>query len=245
VLSLATGVTGNLKCSIFSNAPATAFPANQIPGQPGAVLGSAAPLANPVVGSNTLTFGTPVSVTQGTVYWIGFVFDTSGAVTNVSNANTPPAYNAALQASVSYASFPTPNPTIGLSSNGLIFTVNITPTTLSNAAFVAEAALDYSATYDYSSTVGQSDLYALGSIGSTPSLTVGVTTRAYAEKSDAGTRNLAVQLQSGATNVQSASTALGTSWNWIARNDLVDPATGAAWTASAVNAAQIGMTVTA
>jgi uncharacterized membrane protein YfcA len=54
-----------------------------------------------------------------------------------------------------------------------------------------------------------------------------------------------VQVQSGSSNVQSASTALGTSWNWIARNDLVDPATGAAWTATGVNNAQIGVTVTA
>jgi hypothetical protein len=110
---------------------------------------------------------------------------------------------------------------------------------------VSEPQQDAATTYDYSSTVGQSDLYGISAIGSTPSSIVGVTTRAYAQKSDAGTRNVAVQLQSSASNVQSASTALNTTWGWIARNDLVDPATGAAWTATGVNNAQIGVIVTA
>lgn len=35
-----------------------------------------------------------------------------------------------------------------------------------------------------------------------------------------------------------------TSWGWLWRTDLVDPATGAAWTATGVNNATIGPVVT-
>jgi hypothetical protein len=100
-----------------------------------------------------------------------------------------------------------------------------------------------------SSTNGQTDLYTLQAVPSTPFLPVtiiGVTTRGLFSKSDAGTRNATVQLKSGGTTVAGASTALPVgSWQWISRNDLVDPATSAAWTAAAVNAALIGPAVTA
>jgi len=45
--------------------------------------------------------------------------------------------------------------------------------------------------------------------------------------------------------VQSAAPALGTAWGWRYRTDAVDPATGAAWATTAVDAAQIGSVVTA
>jgi hypothetical protein len=236
--SIAVAYTGNIKCTLFANAS----------GAPGAILGSATPVANPIVGMNTFTFGTPVAVTRGTTYWVGFNTDTAiGNSWNYSSSGSTagPYANSGAVSTTSYAAFPVANPaitTVGLGSP--IFTANITPTTPANAALVADTATDYAGGYDYSSTVGQSDLYGISPIGSTPALTVGVTTRAYAQKSDAGNRSLAAQLQSSSTNVQSASTALGTSWNWIARNDLVDPATSAAWTASGVNNAQIGCVVT-
>lgn len=110
---------------------------------------------------------------------------------------------------------------------------------------VQEAQQDAANSYVYSSTVGQSDRYGIAPISSTPSSVVAVVTRAYVQKSDAGTRNVAVQLQSGAANVQSASTALNTTWAWVSRTDLVDPATGAPWTAVGVANATIGCVVTA
>jgi hypothetical protein len=234
IASLSAGATGNLKCSLFGNSGGNT---------PGAVLGSATTLANPATGSNTLTFGTPVSVTRGTTYWIGFQGDVSLTWNTSTNlgAGTYSNSGAAGSGSPTYTSFPVANQTV-TAAVAAIVTVNITPTTLSNAAFVAENATDYAGGYDYSSTVGQSDLYAIAPIGSTPSSIVGVTTRAYAQKSDAGTRILAVQLQSGGSNVQTTG-VLNTSWNWIARNDLVDPATGAAWTATGVNNALIGVQV--
>ena len=67
----------------------------------------------------------------------------------------------------------------------------------------------------------------------------------YAKKSDAGTRNAQLRVKSGATEVGGTDTAINTVYTWLNRVDTVDPNTGAAWTASAINALQIGPKVTA
>jgi hypothetical protein len=75
---------------------------------------------------------------------------------------------------------------------------------------------------------------------------VAVTTRAYMQKSDAGTRTAAVQLKSGGTTVASPTLVLTTSgWQWAYRTDTTDPATSAAWTPAGVNAVQCGPKVVA
>src|SRR5215467_5854452 len=67
VVSLASGYTGNMKCSLFASSGAG----------PLAVLGSATPISNPATGSNTFTFPTPVTLSKGTQYIVGFDSDTS------------------------------------------------------------------------------------------------------------------------------------------------------------------------
>jgi len=89
-------------------------------------------------------------------------------------------------------------------------------------------------------------LYGLDSLAATPASVVGVVTRALAQKSDAGTRSISLDLKSGATTSAGTSTALNSAaWGWMSRVDLVDPATSAAWTPTAVNNLQVGPTVTA
>lgn len=237
-VSLNLGYTGNMKCTLFTNSGSNT---------PGTVLASATAISNPVLGNNTFTFSSPPSITRGTIYWIGFNSDL--AVTNGWNtaANTFGYNVSGISNSQSYASFPVANPgslSVGIVAN--IFTVNITPTTAANVNLVAEVATDAAGGYVLSSTNGQADLYTLQSTPSTPAVVIGVTTRGLFSKSDAGTRNATVQLKSGGTTVAGVSTALPVgSWQWIARNDLVDPATSAAWTAAAVNAALVGPSVTA
>jgi hypothetical protein len=114
-----------------------------------------------------------------------------------------------------------------------------------NYTRVNEAQQDAATSYVYDSNVGDADFYGIASIGVTPASTVAVTTRQFAEKSDAGSRSSAVQLKSGSTTVSSTSTALSTTWAWNWRIDLTDPATSAAWTAAGVNNVQVGPTVTA
>lgn len=110
-----------------------------------------------------------------------------------------------------------------------------------NFGCVDEAQQNGVTDYVFDSTVGHADFYGVAGIASTPAATIAVTTRGYMQKSDAGTRTAAVQLKSTSTTVASPTLTLTTSgflWSW--RTDIIDPATGAAWTAAAVNNAQIG-----
>jgi hypothetical protein len=198
-------------------------------------------LNNLPAGTSTFTFSTPVAIVLGTQYWVGFMTDT--AATN-SLAVTSSNLTGLQQGSTSYAAFPTANPATSV-ANAVIFTVNITPTAAVNAPFVAEPQQDAAASYVSSSTVGQTDLYGIAPIAGTPTGIVGVTTRALVQKSDAGTRNVALRLRSGATDVTGTSTALNTTFGWIFRTDTTDPATGAAWTAVAVNNVNIGVNLAA
>lgn len=226
VVPMNLGYTGNLKTTIFADAS----------GNPGAVLGSANVIVNPATGSNTLTFPSPVTVTKNSVYWIGFDSDTSSGSYNAAAGTT------GKQSTTTYAAFPVASPSTS-SSAAVGFSVTIG--TASNATVVNEPQQDGATSYVYDSNVGDADFYAIAALSGTPASTVAVTTRGFFEKSDAGTRNAAVQLKSGGTTVTSTSTALSTSWGWLYRVDLVDPATGSAWTATGVNNAQIGPTCTA
>jgi hypothetical protein len=229
-----TAVTADIKCTIYASAA----------GVPTTVLGSANLVTNPGVGTTTWTFATPVAVSRGVSYYVAFCQSaSSGSFAYI--LGTPTGGYAPLGNATAYASFPVANPT-GLSAgNNYKVTINITPTTAPNGAFVADTQQDAAASYVSSSTVGQTDLYGIAPITVTPASVVGVTTRALAQKTDAGTRNIGVQLKSGSTTSNGTSTALNTSWSWVYRNDLVDPATGAAWSAVSVNNLQIGETVTA
>jgi hypothetical protein len=217
-----------MKCSLFAD----------LAGNPGAVLGSATTLVNPVAGANTFTFGTPVAVVKGAQYWFGVSHDVTitqsfGAGGTLGRTST----------AVTYAAFPVASPSVSTGTPGA-GTVNIGPAF--NYETVAEAQQDATTSYVYDSVVGHSDLYGIAPIASTPLTTYAVTTRAYAIKSDAGTRTMAVQLKSGSSTVASPTVVLTPSnWQWAWRTDTTDPATGAAWTAAAVNVAQVGPVVIA
>ena len=115
-----------------------------------------------------------------------------------------------------------------------------------NFSCVDEPQQNTTTDYVFSSTPGQADLYGIAASASTPLTTYAVTTRAYAIKSDAGTRTMAVQLKSGASTVASPTVVLTTSnWQWAWRHDTIDPQTGAAWTAAAVNLVNVGPLVVA
>lgn len=229
VLSWGAGITGNVKCSIFASSGSA----------PTTVLGSATPVNNPgnIV---TFTFPTPVSVTKGTQYYVGFIADAANSIWGLGNQNG----NLGLAStSVSYASFPQANPG-GLSSTGIpVFTANITPT--GNCGLVSEIQQDSSTTYVYDSTVGHGDLYSIQGLPVTPPVIACVTLRGYMAKSDAGSRSGQLQLKSGGTTVQSSPLVLGTNFQWNWRTDLTDPNTSAAWTPAAVNNLQIGPVVQA
>ena len=227
LVNVNTAFTGNLKCSIFADTGS-----NQV----GTVLGSATVVVNPAAGNNTCTFSTPVPVVKGTQYWFGVSHDVT-AIMSVGSGVTGRSTTA-----VTYAAFPTATPGGTSAVAPIAGTVNITPTI--SADFVSEAQQDGTTSYVYDSTVGHADLYGIAPLSGTPASTVAVTTRGFLQKSDAGTRNAAVQLKSGGTTVQSTSTALSTSFTWLWRTDTNDPNTGSAWSAVAVNNCAIGPIVT-
>jgi len=213
-------VAGNVKAAIYDTT-------RQI------VLATANMIVNPVVGNNTVTFPTPLPVVKGTVYYLAVNQDatqTYNCTGASGNFFTTP-----------FASFPAASPTLSSGAGPWSF-LNITPTV--NAEMVNEPQQDGATTYVYDATPGHADLYTVASIPSTPIATIAVTARAFMQKSDAGTRLATVQLKSGATTVSPTAAVLNSSsWGWVWRTDLTDPNTGAAWTAVAVNAAQIGPVV--
>jgi len=226
--------TGNAKFAIYADNS----------GVPGTLLGTSSVVANPVVNQQNITFPTPVTVAAGQIYWFGENQD-SGLTANAQSV----AGSASLQiTSTSFSTWPSSNPSLTGSTSGAsqhAFTLNYTLT--GNYGAVQELHQDSLTSYVYDFTVGHNDLYNIAALsGPAPPSVVCVTTRAFAQKSDAGSRSGAVQLKSGSTTVQSPSTTLQAgAWSWLWRTDLTDPSTGSAWTPVGVNSVQVGPTVTA
>ena len=232
VASLNVATTGHVNLAVYDNSGAG--------GTPGNLVGTSTPLTNPGVGLNTFTVTTPFSLTKGAAYYMAVIGDASCTVDGPGSA--PGGYR--LAHTYSGGAFPSSAAgaaAMGLHNGGTYFGWNLTP---ANNSMVNEAQQDGLTTYVYDSTVNDADFYGIASIPVTPVATIAVTTRALAEKSDAGTRSGAVQIKSGSSTVTSPSTVLSTSWGWLWRTDVNDPATGAAWTAAAVNNATIGPVVT-
>jgi len=220
------GGTGHFKVALFS--------ANT-DGSVGTLLATATEITNPGNAVITITFPSPARVLQGQNYWFGINQDASITYNNQSST--------AVTLTQTYASWPVSNP------GGVISTANcpgcvISFTAQYNADMVSEHQQDGTTTYVYDSNVGDADFYGIASLPTTPASTICVTTRAFLQKSDAGTRSSAVQLKSGSTTVTSPSTPMTTGVSWNYRTDFTDRPTGAAWTATGVNNVQIGPIVT-
>lgn len=113
-----------------------------------------------------------------------------------------------------------------------------------NYTLVDEAQVNGDTDYVQGSSVGDVDTYGLGDLSSTPSAISAVNVVAYAEKTDAASRSIALQVKSGATTSDGSNYALAASYGRFDRLLTTDPNTSAAWTASAVNALQGGPKVT-
>lgn len=100
-------------------------------------------------------------------------------------------------------------------------------------------------TTDYvaSSTVGHRDTYGMQDLAAMTGTIYGVQLNLAALKNDAGARSIKPLLLSGASEALGAATGLGTSLAYTLHVQTTDPATGVAWTESAVNAMQAGAEV--
>src|SRR5678815_4643960 len=198
----AVGTAVNLKCAIYADNA----------GVPGAVIASAtAPITPVIVGAHAFTFS-GVSVVKGTQYWVASTSDSNSGV--FSFVSTPSAAANGASATMSYAVFPQASPVVTTPARAVQMSWTYTATP-ANWQAVAEAQQDTTTSYVYDSVPGHADLYGIAAIASTPLTTFAVTTRAYAIKSDAGTRTMAVQLKSGSSTVASPTVVLTTSnWQW-------------------------------
>lgn len=113
-----------------------------------------------------------------------------------------------------------------------------------NFALVDETTTNGDTDYVQGSTVGNLDRYSIGALSSTPSAISAVQLTAFALKTDAATRNIALHCRSGATDSDGPNYALAASYGKFDRILETDPATSAAWTSTGVNSLLIGPKVT-
>lgn len=115
---------------------------------------------------------------------------------------------------------------------------------VNNSLLVDEAAPNGDTDYVESSTVNDKDTYAYGNLTSTSGTVFGVQVLPYARKTDAGTRSIVSVARVSATEVDSATKTLSTSYQYLPDIRETKPG-GGAWTISDVNSAEFGVKVTA
>lgn len=104
--------------------------------------------------------------------------------------------------------------------------------------------LPYSATdYNASSTVGHKDSYGLSNLDAATGTIFGVQANMIASKTGIGAAGLRSLVRSGGTDYPDASQALTATPAWYGAIRETDPATAVAWTASGVNALEVGAEV--
>jgi hypothetical protein len=222
-----TAYTGNYKLALYDSTGTG--------GSPGALLGETAQVTNAVALSTiTTALITPVAVTAGTKYYGALLADTAFPVAGWYTGS-----NIGYSVSRAYTSdFLTTFGVAAANANQPPYVSMIVAP--ANAAVAGNATEDGDTTFVYGSTASTGDLYTLPALATTPSNIVAVVTRMMARKSDTGTRTAEVQISSAGTVSAGTTITLGTSYAYTSRADLVDPATGVAWTASGVNALLIG-----
>lgn len=198
-------------------------------GSPGALLATGTEVVGCTSGTLlSLPFGSSLAVTQGTVYWLGYITDTSVAIeansktTGYKKANT-------------YSSGP-PSPA------GSGFTTG--QTTWNFLGIMSGVTTHYTQTdgliplddldYNYSSTLNQEDLYNFPALSSTPTAIYSVAVKGRVVKTDSGVRTLDMRTKSGATTGSGdrAGQVPLVTYSYLASYFQTDPNTGVAWTGS-------------
>ena len=231
-LSISTSSTGTISSVIYASS-------NNSP--TGSPIATATPVTNPSSGLCTFNFPTPLNVSRETAYWFAFQ-STSNSISafQIDSSSHDKAIYTYLETNDWSHSFPITDPTSLYPGTPFWIQATITPTSGANAPMVCDMTVDGTLSYVSTTSVGAYDFYHVSNISSVPSNIIGVVTRGFISKSDSGSRVATIQLKSGSTVVQASYPSLTVNWGWVWRADQVDPNTGSAWTASAVNNSQIG-----
>lgn len=226
--TLGAATTGNVRAYLYSDSA----------GVPGSLLASSNTLVNPASGNVDFVFPSPLNVTKGTNYWVFYTSDAAWNLLTTGGANKWSATTGQITPTT------TTNSPGGGSFNGAP-TAIVTYTFTANANAVNESLNDGDASIVTSSTVGALDLYDLDDLPSTPASIMAVQARAITRKSDASARSGQLAIKSGATSALGSAVLQSTSYTALMQQWSTDPNTGAAWTASAINALQAGVKVAA
>lgn len=186
----------------------------------------------------TMPLTTPQTLVAGTQYWLGFMIDLSTITFYNSDVNTQ-----GYRATVTFASG-APGTAPAMTSGTASWAVwgNLTGMAV-NYDEVNNNPSEGQYSYVYDSTVGHEDLYTFNAFSQPPVTIHTVAVKAYAQKSDSGTRTVSAHLKSGAVDSAGPSVALGTTFGWLSGYFPTDPNTGSAWGAAALNAATSGLKI--
>lgn len=99
---------------------------------------------------------------------------------------------------------------------------------------------DADTTYVSTSTATNVDKYGLAALPSIPVQILNVQTRLVGRMDDAGPHTVSSRLWSGSSTVDSASMTCSSTYQQVWKNNLVDPATSAAWVASTLSTLSVG-----
>lgn len=121
-----------------------------------------------------------------------------------------------------------------------------TPSTGTTHYTLVDESTPNTTDYNDGASVNDRDSYAMGNLSALTSQTVyAVQTNVAVLKDDAGSKSVATFIRSSGTNGDGASVPLSTSQAYVSQVFETNPNGGGAWTESTVNAAEVGVLVTA
>lgn len=222
-------VTGNWQLVIYADSA----------GVPGALLGYATASGSGFTAGVPIFAAllTPVNLTAGTQYWIGFISGTTGMQVAAQDSLA-----LTRQAAVTFTG--TPPSTCPATSAGVatLTTWGAVTGILNNTYEVSQQPPPGQYSYVYDSTVGHQDLFNFSALSVIPTTIYAVAVKAYAAKSDSGNRTMSLRTLSSGANSGGNLTGqgLGVTYQWMGSMFETDPATSVAWTGVGLNAAQSG-----
>jgi hypothetical protein len=194
-----------------------------------------------------LPFASGQALTSGTSYWIGYITDTSVALSQYDNSTAKGQRAANTYASGAPASAPamtTGQPSWEIWGLATGAATNWESVAANPAAGTGPSADTSTIT---SSTVGNEDLYGFPALTTSPTTVSTVAVKANAKLTGAGARTITLQTKSNTTDSagSNAGAAPFNTYGWVTSYFDADPNGPTAWTGTAVNAAKSGPKVTA
>lgn len=193
--------------------------------------------------TQTLALVTPQALSAATAYWIGYITDTSIALTQVDTTT-----NASSKAANTYTSGApgtAPAMTAGQPSWQIWGNVTGLSTNYSQVgnAFSNPPLGDLS--FNQANVVGKEDLYTFGPLSANAGSIATVAVKAYCRIGTPGVRSVTLQTKSSGTDSSGSASpqAVPLSYNWLSSYFDADPNGSIPWTASTVNAATSGIKV--